>query len=218
MPNRLSFQWHGPEPFRFPRRCRFMPHLPDSQYLPKRPGFAARRIAADIIDNVLVRRRALDNQLDGAAAHPAVKTFERSRPRVDTAGWSPTVLRRLGTLRFVLSRLLDRGVPANSRRTETALLLGAAQNSLDGRARSRRRRSVRAPRADPARGAVCGPRQPPCCAVARARPRARRGSSKAGGRIPPWLFNRWITHLRRDVGARDRSRGIPTTTLRSTSR
>ena len=37
------------------------------------------------------------------------------------------MLRRLGTLRFVRRRLLDRGVPAESRRTETALMLGAAQ-------------------------------------------------------------------------------------------
>src|SRR5438876_74985 len=90
------------------------------------PGFAARRIAADIIDNVLLRHRALDDQLDGAAAHPAVKTLS-DRDRALMRRLVATVLRRLGTLRFVLSRLLDRGVPADSQRAETALLLGAAQ-------------------------------------------------------------------------------------------
>ena len=39
------------------------------------PGLAARRIAADILDGVLHKRRTLDDQLDGAAAHPALKTL-----------------------------------------------------------------------------------------------------------------------------------------------
>ena len=34
------------------------------------PGLAARRIAADILDGVLHKHRTLDEQLDGAAAHP----------------------------------------------------------------------------------------------------------------------------------------------------
>ena len=102
--------------------------MPPSTFAPSAdaPGFAARRVAADIIDNVLIRRRALDDQLDGAAAHPGVKTLS-DRDRALMRRLVATVLRRLGTLRFVLSRLLDRGVPADSQRTETALLLGAAQ-------------------------------------------------------------------------------------------
>ena len=39
------------------------------------PGLAARRIAADILDGVLHKRRTLDDQLDGAAAHPGLKTL-----------------------------------------------------------------------------------------------------------------------------------------------
>jgi 16S rRNA (cytosine967-C5)-methyltransferase len=38
-----------------------------------------------------------------------------------------TVLRRLGTLGYVLSRLLDRGVPTDAPRAQSALLVGAAQ-------------------------------------------------------------------------------------------
>src|SRR5947209_14435632 len=38
-----------------------------------------------------------------------------------------TVLRRLGTLGHVLSRLLDRGVPTEAPRAQSALLIGAAQ-------------------------------------------------------------------------------------------
>src|SRR5438067_3816163 len=38
-----------------------------------------------------------------------------------------TILRRLGTLGHVLSRLLDRGIPTDAPRAQSALLLGAAQ-------------------------------------------------------------------------------------------
>src|SRR5258708_8534290 len=38
-----------------------------------------------------------------------------------------TILRRLGTLGHVLSRLLDRGIPTDAPRAQSALLIGAAQ-------------------------------------------------------------------------------------------
>lgn len=93
---------------------------------PETPGLAVRRVAADIIDNILIRRRPLDEQLDGAGAHPALKTMA-DRDRALMRRLLATTLRRLGTLRFILSRLLDRGLPTDSQRAETALLLGAAQ-------------------------------------------------------------------------------------------
>ena len=37
------------------------------------------------------------------------------------------MLRRLGTLRHLLGHLLERGLPADAPRVETALLIGAAQ-------------------------------------------------------------------------------------------
>src|SRR6187397_943880 len=93
---------------------------------PEVPGLAARRIAADILDGVLRRRIALDELLSGKNAHPGL-TALADRDRALMRRLVATVLRRLGTLRFLLSRLLDRGAPADSQRTETALLLGAAQ-------------------------------------------------------------------------------------------
>ena len=39
------------------------------------PGLAARRIAADILDGVLHKHRTLDDQLDGAGAHPGLKAL-----------------------------------------------------------------------------------------------------------------------------------------------
>ena len=38
-----------------------------------------------------------------------------------------TILRRLGTLGHLLSRLLDRGIPTDAPRAQSALLIGAAQ-------------------------------------------------------------------------------------------
>src|ERR1700716_2412131 len=125
MPNRLSFQWHEPEPFRLPRRCRFMP--PSRFAVPAEvPGLAARRIAADILDGVLHKHRTLDDQLDGAGAHPGLKTLA-DRDRALMRRLVATILRRLGTLGHVLSRLLDRGIPTDAPRAQSALLIGAAQ-------------------------------------------------------------------------------------------
>jgi 16S rRNA (cytosine967-C5)-methyltransferase len=90
------------------------------------PGLAARRIAADIIDGVLHKHRMLDEQLDGAAAHPALKSLS-DRDRALMRRLVATILRRLGTLGHVLSRLLDRGVPTDAPRAQSALLIGAAQ-------------------------------------------------------------------------------------------
>src|SRR5256885_6777058 len=61
------------------------------------PGLAARRIAADILDGVLHKHRTLDDQLDGAAAHPGLKTLA-DRDRALMRRLVATILRRPGTL------------------------------------------------------------------------------------------------------------------------
>jgi 16S rRNA (cytosine967-C5)-methyltransferase len=93
---------------------------------PEVPGFAARRIAADIVDGVLRRKLALDEQLSGKGAHPGIATLP-DRDRALMRRLIATVLRRLGTLRHILGGFLERGFPADAPRTETVLLLGAAQ-------------------------------------------------------------------------------------------
>jgi 16S rRNA (cytosine967-C5)-methyltransferase len=93
---------------------------------PEVPGLAARKIAADILDGVLHRRVALDEQLSGKTAHvglPGLADRDRALMRRLTA----TVLRRLGTLRHVLGGFLDKGFPGDAPRAETILLVGAAQ-------------------------------------------------------------------------------------------
>jgi 16S rRNA (cytosine967-C5)-methyltransferase len=87
------------------------------------PGLPARRIAADLIEGVLRRRRALDELLD---SEPGLATLDE-RDRAFTRALVAVVLRRLGTLRHLLSEFLERGAPPQAPRVETALLIGAAQ-------------------------------------------------------------------------------------------
>lgn len=102
--------------------------MPRPRFAPQAeaPGLAPRRIAADILEGVLRRQRALDDQLDGAGAHPGLKSLS-DRDRALMRRIIATVLRRLGTLRFLIAKFLDRGLPADAARTECALLIGAAQ-------------------------------------------------------------------------------------------
>jgi 16S rRNA (cytosine967-C5)-methyltransferase len=93
---------------------------------PEVPGLPARRIAADILDGVLRRKIAFDEQLSGRAAHPGLATLA-DRDRALMRRLTATVLRRLGTLRHIVGGFLDKGFPADAPRIETILLLGAAQ-------------------------------------------------------------------------------------------
>jgi 16S rRNA (cytosine967-C5)-methyltransferase len=91
------------------------------------PGLAARRVAADIVDGVLRRRRPLDAMLDSASPQSAGLAALPERDRALTRALAAMVLRRLGTLRHLVSLFLERGPPAQAPLVETALLLGAAQ-------------------------------------------------------------------------------------------
>jgi 16S rRNA (cytosine967-C5)-methyltransferase len=88
------------------------------------PGFASRRLAADILEAVLRRKQPLDDALEAAAAgFSGLSERDRAFTRMLVA----TALRRLGSLRALLAACLDRGLPGDAPRVEGALLLGAAQ-------------------------------------------------------------------------------------------
>ena len=123
------------------------------------PALPARRIAADILDGVLRRSRPLDEQLDGADAHPGLAALAE-RDRALARALVATVLRRLGTLRHLLGLFLERGLPADAPRVETALLLGAAQILwLDVPDHAAVDLAVRLVQADRQAGALCRPGQ-----------------------------------------------------------
>jgi 16S rRNA (cytosine967-C5)-methyltransferase len=166
------------------------------------PGLAARRIAADILDGVLHKHRTLDDQLDGAAAHPGLKTLP-DRDRALMRRLVATILRRLGTLGHVLSRLLDRGIPTDAPRAQSALLIGAAQILwMDVPDHAAVDLSVRLVQSDRRAAKYAG------LVNAVLRRCAREGQPLIDEvksqtlDVPPWLLSRWIAHYGETV-ARD---------------
>jgi 16S rRNA (cytosine967-C5)-methyltransferase len=158
------------------------------------PGLAARRIAADILDGVLHKHRTLDDQLEGAAAHPGLKTLS-DRDRALMRRLVATILRRLGTLGHILSRLLDRGVPTDAPRAQSALLIGAAQILwMDVPDHAAVDLSVRMVQSDRKAAKYAG------LVNAVLRRCAREGQpliDEVAAQtldIPPWLMARWTTH------------------------
>jgi 16S rRNA (cytosine967-C5)-methyltransferase len=166
------------------------------------PGLAARRIAADILDGVLHKHRTLDEQLDGAAAHPGLKTLA-DRDRALMRRLVATILRRLGTLGHVLSRLLNRGIPTDAPRAQSALLIGAAQILwMDVPDHAAVDLSVRLVQSDRRAAKYAG------LVNAVLRRCAREGHPLIDEvksqtlDVPPWLLTRWIAHYGETV-ARD---------------
>ncbi|MGJ4927789.1 RsmB/NOP family class I SAM-dependent RNA methyltransferase [Bradyrhizobium sp. HKCCYLS2038] len=169
------------------------------------PGLAARRIAADVVDGVLHKHRTLDDQLDGSGAHPGLKHLA-DRDRALMRRMVATTLRRLGTLGHVLSRLLDRGVPTDAPRAQSALLIGAAQILwMDVPDHAAVDLSVRLVQADRRAAKYAG------LVNAVLRRCAREGAGlleEVKGQpldIAPWLLKRWTAHYgeatARDIAA-----------------
>ncbi|GLR96062.1 MFS transporter [Bradyrhizobium liaoningense] len=158
------------------------------------PGLAARRIAADIVDGVLHKHRTLDDQLDGSGAHPGLKTLA-DRDRALMRRLVATVLRRLGTLGHVLSRLLDKGIPSDAPRAHCALLIGAAQILwMDVPDHAAVDLSVRLVQSDRRAARYAGLVN----AVLRRCAREGKGLIEEVATqsldLPPWLFARWSAH------------------------
>ncbi len=170
--------------------------MPPQRFAPPSevPGLAARRIAADILDGVLHKHRTLDEQLDGAAAHPGLKALS-DRDRALMRRLVATILRRLGTLGHLLSRLLDRGIPTDAPRAQSALLIGAAQILwMDVPDHAAVDLSVRLVQSDRRAAKYAG------LVNAVLRRCAREGQPLIDEvksqtlDVPPWLLSRWIAH------------------------
>ncbi|MBI1202300.1 MAG: methyltransferase domain-containing protein [Rhodopseudomonas sp.] len=156
------------------------------------PGLAARRIAVDIIEGVLRRKLALDEQLSGKAAHIGLATLP-DRDRALMRRLTATVLRRLGTLRHLLSGFLDRGFPTDAPRTENILLVGAAQILwLDVPDHAAVDLSVRLAQGDRRAARYAGLVNAVLRRVAQARTSILTDDEPRD--IPAWLFDRWSAH------------------------
>lgn len=170
--------------------------MPSTRFAPppEVPGLAARRIAADILDGVLHKHRTLDDQLDGAAAHPGLKALP-DRDRALMRRLVATILRRLGTLGHVLSRLLDRGIPTDAPRAQSALLIGAAQILwMDVPDHAAVDLSVRLVQSDRRAAKYAGLVNAVLRRCAReGHPLIEEVQSDALD-VPPWLLARWIAH------------------------
>ena len=165
---------------------------PPSSHAGAVPGLAARRLAADILDAVLRRRRALDDELESAATRAALAALPE-RDRALTRALVATVLRRLGSLRHLLGLFLDRGPPKEAPRVETSLLLGAAQILLlDVPDHAAVDLAVRLTQADRHAARYAG------LVNAVLRRLAREGAERLAGfdaavlDTPEWLMARWI--------------------------
>lgn len=158
------------------------------------PGLATRRIAADILDGVLHKRRMLDDQLDGPGAHPGLKALS-DRDRALMRRLVATILRRLGTLGHVLSRLLDKGIPTDAPRAQSALLIGAAQILwMDVPDHAAVDLSVRLVQADRRAAKYAGLVNAVLRRCAReAQPLINEVESQSLD-VPAWLLSRWIAH------------------------
>jgi 16S rRNA (cytosine967-C5)-methyltransferase len=170
---------------------------PRSVPQPEVPGLAARRIAADIVDGVLRRRIALDEQLSGKGAHPGLPALS-DRDRALMRRLVATVLRRLGSLRHGLGSFLDKGFPTEAPRVETVLLIGAAQILwLDVPDHAAVDLSVRLAQADRRAARYAGLVNAVLRRVAQNRDAL--ATDPVPRNTPDWLFKRWSAHYGEDT-------------------
>lgn len=93
---------------------------------PDTPGLATRKVAVEILEAVLRNRQPLDEQLSGKMA-PAGFLALDDRDRSLTRNIVATSLRRLGSLRHLFNRFLDKGFPPDAPQLEFILMTGATQ-------------------------------------------------------------------------------------------
>src|SRR5205809_65528 len=166
---------------------------------PDPPGLAARRIAVDLLDGVLRRRLPLDEQLDGAGAHPGLAALAE-RDRALTRALVAMALRRLGSLRHLLGLFLERGFPADAPRVETVLIIGAAQIlMLDVPDHAAVDLAVRLARADRRAARYSGLVNAVLRRIAQQGAQCLAGIDALALDTPAWLMTRWVRNYGADI-------------------
>ena len=91
-----------------------------------KPGFAARKIAADILGNVVHKRRPFDGELDPHSGHSGLRDLAQN-DRALVRAIVAACLRRRGEINTVLDQLLDRQIPEKTGRVLDILHVAIAQ-------------------------------------------------------------------------------------------
>lgn len=92
----------------------------------EKPGFAARKVAADILGNVVHKKRPLDGELEAGSGHSGFRALagnDRSLVRAIIGA----ALRHRGEITEILDRLLDRPIPEKTGRILDILHVAIAQ-------------------------------------------------------------------------------------------
>lgn len=92
----------------------------------ERVGLSQRRIAARITARVLAEGKSLDEQLDPQHGDAVLRHLP-ARDRAFVKAVTATTFRRLGSLRFIFRRTLEKGMPKRAGLFEPILLNAAAQ-------------------------------------------------------------------------------------------
>jgi 16S rRNA (cytosine967-C5)-methyltransferase len=104
---------------------------PDAKADPARekaenPGFAARKVAADILGNVVHKRRPLDGELDPGHGHSGFRALA-GNDRALVRAIIGAALRHRGEIAEIVERLLDRPIPEKTGRVLDILHVAIAQ-------------------------------------------------------------------------------------------
>lgn len=163
------------------------------------PGLACRLAASAALSDIVVNGRGLDEALSAATQNARFTAFD-DRDRALARSIVVVSLRRLGTLRRYLGRLLEKGLPKKSGQLEWLLIITAAQILfLDVPDHAAVNACVQAVRLDPA----SQPFAALANAVARnvARGRDDFESDDPFVDTPGWLAARWRKHYGEETAA-----------------
>lgn len=155
------------------------------------PGLTARRTAAEILEAVLRNRQPLDEQLSGKTAHAGFLALD-DRDRALVRNIVATTLRRLGSLRYLLNKFLDKGIPPDTPQLEFILMIGATQILfLDVADHAAVDLSVRLVQASKHRAHYAGLVNAVLRRIAREGKAALAKADAASLDTPGWLLQRW---------------------------
>ena len=91
--------------------------------IPSAPKPTARAVALDLLQDVLIHQRTLDDAIEHNAGWPQLESRDRGFARLLTA----TTLRRLGEINQALDLFIKERLPGKARAVTNALRLGACQ-------------------------------------------------------------------------------------------